>query len=299
MNWYLAAFIATVLYSLYYYALKLIGVRRLEQGRILFVQNLSLLSLAFVVLWLSGHELIVSAPLFGLAVLNSLFFVGTQVMRVRAMKSVPASLTYAVSKSGVVLVILWAWFLRAERPTFVGWIGVLLSLLALACSVWPRAAGISSAGGERRWGGGLSAAALSAALSAGTAISLKEALHGTGLAEQLSFTIVGYVTLVVAQPLVSYVSRGSWLTPSREVHVPSVGAWIVIGGVMGLLLFVAFLALASAYRTGNLVAVTLLQGNATVFATLLVWAYPGEERTWREIMALVGSGLATVAFAIG
>lgn len=223
------------------------------------------------------------------AAVNALCFVGTQASRVLAMRHLSANETYTISKAGVVLVLLWGACVRHEHPGPGAKGGIILSLLALGLFMGPRSE--KDAAGQRRTTG-ICYAALSALLSAGTAISLKQALHGSALGEQLSFTILGYALLVVLQG-----------RPAQHAVRPTFRMWR-LGIILGGILFVGFMALSAAYRSGHLIIVSMLHGNATVLATLMLWVHnpvdslAGEPRDRRQVAAVLLCVLATVAFAL-
>ncbi len=185
------------------------------------------------------------------------------------------------------LTLLWAMAFLAERPSFFGWIGILLVLLSMYLFHPPTARGLSIRESVRRLGQPASIAALATGLS----ISIYSVVDKVGV----SFVSPGiyiYLTFCVAGLLLSpfYLRRFGFLAIRNEIRI----SWRQALAV-GFMIIFAYLVVLFAMQLTQVSYIVPLRSTSILFAVLLGFEVLGEEQSRLKVLAAL-TMVAGVAF---
>lgn len=217
--------------------------------------------------WLAGGQGFVRPwGLLAVALANSLGFLVSALATIEALRELPASVTYTVTRLSTVLVVLFSLFYFRERLTSAQGAGVVLALAVIL--LFARSRG-ESAGGSGNYRRGFALALLAVLGGAAASISSKfAALH----VDKFGFMAVSY-TLSAAFSLLAK----SKLLIGRPGQRARPALWI--GLAMGLTNFVGYYALLKALAVGPLSIIAPLTSMYFVMAILLSLLFYRERLT--------------------
>jgi drug/metabolite transporter (DMT)-like permease len=283
-HWYFFSLAALLLLGTQRFLYKVAAERNCSSSltTAVFMGTVTLMSGA--VYFLSGKPPGDLSTLVGLALVNSIAFSLATVAHMEALRHLPATLTFPLTRLSILVVILFSIFYFHERLGPYQWGGVFvgLSVVAVLAGDSGRTA---KAGGSVR--AGFLFITFCVLCGAVASISSKFAAISTGKAAfmALSYLLGTFFSLGIER------MRGKGKGNSRPAEA------VKIGLLMGLLNFLGFYAFLTALSTGPLSVIALITGMHFVIAIALSVLLYRERMTLRR---MVGIGLTLVAvFLVG
>jgi drug/metabolite transporter (DMT)-like permease len=233
---------------------------------------------------LSGENIGDLSTLVFLSLLNSAAFALATVAHMEALRHLPATITFPLTRLSILVVILFSIFYFHERLGPFQWGGVLLGLSVVA--VLTREAGNAArTGGNTR--AGFFFIIVCVLCGALASISSKLAAMSTGKAAFMALSyFLGTIFSLGMEKI-----RGAGRSGEGS------GDAVRIGILMGLLNFLGFYAFLTALGTGPLSVISLITGMHFVIAILLSVLLYHERMTLRRVF---GVGLTLLAvFLVG
>jgi len=220
----------------------------------IFMATVTLLSgIAFVI---DGTRATHSAPLVAWSLVNSTTFAAATIFNIEALKRLPASVTFPMTRLTMVLVILFSLGYFGDRLHLIQWLGIgaALTMVGVLLSELRhnRTSGDQAAG--------LWFISANIACAAVSSVSCKFAALQT---DKAAFMALTYLLGTVFSLLINR----HW--PQRSTRPDQTRTALLLGLAMGILNFAGFYALLSAMETGPLSAVILITGMQFVIAIIL------------------------------
>ncbi len=223
--------------------------------------------------------------LLAVALANSLGFLVSALATIEALRELPASVTYTVTRLSTVLVVLFSLFYFRERLTPAQGAGVVLALAVIL--LFARSRG-ESAGGSGSYRRGFALALLAVLGGAVASISSKfAALH----VDKFGFMAVSYTL----SALFSLLAKNKLLT-GRPGQRTRPALWI--GLAMGLTNFAGYYALLKALAIGPLSIIAPLTSMYFVMAILLSLLFYRERLTALRTAGVVLTVLSIVLMKV-
>ncbi len=214
------------------------------------------------------------------ALVNSSSFACATIFNIEALKRLPASVTFPLTRTTIILVTLFSLIFLNETLRPFQWFGLLTAFGVVAILL--SEIKYDSKGSRQRIG--LALVTASIACSAIASISCKFAAMQTNKAAFMT------LTYLLATAFSLLINR-HWKPQSTQVR--TIGPTLIIGLIMGVLNFIGFYALLSAMETGPLSAIITITGMQFIIAILLAVIIYHEKLSSKRIFAIV-LALATV-----
>lgn len=272
-TWFYYSILALILLGTQRFLYKVTAERGYSSGltTAVFMATVSVLSTA--VYLVTGGESIDYVVLFTLALANSSAFAITTISNIEALRHLPASITFPLTRLSLVLVILVSVIYFDEQLSTQQWLGILLGfgvVLLMAKEVTHN----SSPHGNTRYG--LFFVAVCILCGAIASISSKLAAISTNTAGFMALT---YLLATIFSLLINKRWPG-------KTAINKKGA-ILLGILMGILNFFGFYAFLTALASGPLSSIALITSMHFIIAIILSVMIYHEKFTLRRIMALV------------
>jgi len=282
--WYLYSIAALLLLGAQRFLYKVAAERNCSSAltTAVFMGTVTVLSAA--VFFASGESAGSPVTLVVLSLVNAAAFALATVAHMEALRHLPATVTFPLTRLSLLVVILFSLFYFGERLVPLQWAGILLGLAVVVVLAGEAGAAVRPEGNRRT---GLLLLALCILGGALAAISSKLAAVATNKA---AFMALSYL---LATGFSSAIER-RW---GRRRPAAARGEAIRLGVAMGLLNFFGFYAFLSALETGPLSVIALITGMHFVIAIALSLLLYREKMTPRR---LLGIALTLVAvFCLG
>lgn len=214
------------------------------------------------------------------SLINSSSFACATIFNIEALKRLPASVTFPLTRTTIILVTLFSlvYFDEILRP--FQWIGLLTAFGVVVILL--SEIKYDNKGSQQSVGLAFVTAAI--ACSAVSSISCKFAAVETNKAAFMTLT---YLLATIFSLLINK----RWKPKSTQPR--AIGPTLIIGLAMGGLNFIGFYALLSAMETGPLSAIITITGMQFIIAILLAVVIYHEKMSSKRILAIV-LALATV-----
>jgi len=190
-----------------------------------------------------------------------------------------------------VLTLIWALALLGERPSGMGWAGILLVILSIYLFHPPAKGGLSFA----QTAANLASPASSAAISTGLCISLYQVIDKVGVSFVDPVPYL-YLTFTVCGMLLSpFFLRRYGLA---RIRIDASATWRQ-ALLVGFLCIFSYLLVLFAMRTVEVSYVISLRSTSIMFAVLFGFEILGEKRTNVKIIAaaIMAIGVASIAMS--
>ncbi len=207
------------------------------------------------------------------ALVNSSSFACATIFNIEALKRLPASVTFPLTRTTIILVTLFSLIFLNETLRPFQWFGLLTAFGVVAILL--SEIKYDSKGSRQRIG--LALVTASIACSAIASISCKFAAMQTNKAAFMT------LTYLLATAFSLLINR-HWKPQSTQVR--TIGPTLIIGLIMGVLNFIGFYALLSAMETGPLSAIITITGMQFIIAILLAVIIYHEKLSSKRILLL-------------
>ncbi len=214
------------------------------------------------------------------SLVNSTTFSAATIFNIEALKRLPASVTFPLTRLTMVLVILFSLSYFGDQLHLLQWIGMLAAFGVVAVLLGELRHNHLSTSQLR----GLWFIAANIGCAALSSISCKFAAMQT---DKAAFMALTYFFATIFSLLISLRWKKS---PAKGNNK----AAITLGLIMGLLNFVGFFALLNAMETGPLSAVVLITGMQFIIAILLSVLFYREQLSRPRVVAIILALLAVV-----
>lgn len=214
------------------------------------------------------------------SLVNSSTFAAATIFNIEALKRLPASVTFPLTRLTMVLVILFSLFYFGDQLHSVQWFGILSALGVILVLLSELRRNRMSSGQAR----GLSFVAANICCAALSSISCKFAAIQT---DKAAFMALTYFLATIFSLFINL----RWKVSTSAGNNKSA---ILLGLTMGLLNFVGFYALLSAMETGPLSAVILITGMQFIIAIILSVLCYREQLSKPRIAAIILAVIAVV-----
>ncbi len=278
-SWYLFSVAALLLLGTQRFLYKVVAERNCSSSltTTVFMGTVTLLS--GTIFLLSGEEVGNLSILIVMSLINSLAFTLTTVAHMEALRHLPATLTFPLTRLSLLVVILFSLVYFGERLEPLQWAGVLAGLAVIVVMAG-EARGAAHPDGNTR-----------------TGLLLIAACVLCGALASISSKLAAVATSKVAFMALSYLlATGFCLAFERKWGRKTAGGSqreaIKLGILMGLLNFFGFYAFLTALASGPLSAIALIAGMHFVIAMILSVLIYREKLTSRR---LLGIGLTLLA----
>jgi len=278
-TWYFYSILALILLGSQRFLYKVTAERGYSSGLTTSVFMATVCVLSTAVYIATNAETINYRMLITLALANSCAFAITTVSNIEALRHLPASITFPLTRLSLVLVIVVSVVHFDEHLSSRQWLGILLGFAVLILMAKEAKQGTETHGNTRY---GLLFVSLCIVCGAIASISSKLAATSTNTAGFMAITYL-FATIF------SLIINKKW--PSKAPHLNFKGA-ILIGILMGILNFFGFYAFLTALSNGPLSSIALITSMHFVIAIILSVIIYHEKITLRRGTALALTLLA-------
>ena len=280
-DWYILSIVSLLLLGTQRFLYKVAAERNCSTTftTAVFMGTVTLLS--GTVFFCSGEEPGNLSILLSLGLANSVSFALSTLAHMEALKRLPATVTFSLTRLSLVLVIIFSVVYFHEHLSAMQWLGVCLGLTVIVVLTRGERTGGLPKGASRT---GLLYVALCIVCGAVAAISSKMAAVSTS---KSAFMALSYL-LGTGFSLVLERKKGE----QRTAGLPKEA--IIIGTVMGVLNFLGFYALLTALSMGPLAIIAPLTGMHFVIAIVLSVVIYHEKLTARRVAGIVLTLLTVV-----
>jgi uncharacterized membrane protein len=301
-GWFGCGIIATLLYGLFFFSLKIAAMHNAKLVHMTVCQNGAVVVCTIIAILVSHSSVCFHWSLVSLAAANATMFIGTQVARTLAMRHLSEAIVFPLSRLSLVGVALWSVCFLNEKIKVSDAIGMALCLVTLILLI-PQGFTMQREMNQR-WRG-LFLVCLAALFGAVATIVLKHAVlldisdNGFRTNANLSIMLHGYMILLLFGPVVTEaLSRidGHASTPLNRSHNVSLMSCL-LGIISGTVLFIGFLFLLRALA-GPLTIVSFMHSNAIIVPVVLGRIIYRSKVSLRMWLGVLSSTMATIAFAM-
>lgn len=278
-TWYSYSILALILLGSQRFLYKVTAERGHSSGltTAVFMATVCLLSTAVYVA--TGGEIVNYRVLITLALANSCAFAITTVSNIEALRHLPTSITFPLTRLSLVVVIVVSLAYFGEQLSHQQWLGILLGFVVVFIMAKEAKQDTTPHGNSRY---GLFFVAVCVVCGAITSVSSKLAAVSTNTAGFMALTYL-FATIF------SLLINKKW--PSKNPTSSHNGA-IILGILMGILNFFGFYAFLTALANGPLSSIALITSMHFVIAIILSVVIYREKITLRRGTALALTLLA-------
>lgn len=278
-SWYLFSVAALLLLGSQRFLYKVVAERNCSSSLTTTVFMGTVCLLSGVVFHVSGDEVGSLSILIVMSLVNSLAFSVATVAHMEALRHLPATLTFPLTRLSILVVIFFSLAYFGERLDPLQWAGVLAGLAVIVVMAGEARGAVRPDGNTRT---GLLLIATCVLCGALASISSKLAAIATS---KTAFMALSYLLATGF----SLAIESKW---GKRRATDSRGEAVKLGILMGLLNFFGFYAFLSALASGPLSAIALITGMHFVIAMILSVLVYREKITSRR---LLGIGLTLLA----
>lgn len=253
-TWYLYSILALVLLGTQRFLYKVTAERGCNSAltTTVFMATVTLLSSA--VYLVSGHTTTDYATLFTLALANSLAFAISTMANIEALRHIPASITFPLTRLSIVLVLVYSIIVFNEQLTPIQWLGMTLSFLVVVILGQDAKKGQQQTNSIKH--NGFWFVGVCILCGAVASISSKLAAVAT---DKAGFIAISYLLGTIF----SWLINKRWGGKQSTAHKKEA---LLLGISMGVLNFLGFYAFLVALSSGPLSAIALITGMHFVIA---------------------------------
>ncbi|NPA44592.1 MAG: EamA family transporter, partial [Chlorobi bacterium] len=128
IDWFTYTIIFTILYGAINFMYKLAAHYNLSSHKIVKVSAITVAIISLSVVLLTKSPFTNFKMILFFAFINSAFFGLGSIVKIQALKYIPSSFAFPITKLNSVLLIIYAIFLFNDRPTMLQWIGIGISI---------------------------------------------------------------------------------------------------------------------------------------------------------------------------
>jgi drug/metabolite transporter (DMT)-like permease len=285
-SWFVYSLISVILYGGIDFMYKAAAHYNCSAARILNISAISvaLLSLAFV--FATNSRFVNTKFLILFAVINSSFFAVGSIAKIKALKRIPSSYAFPITKLNSVFLVLYSLILFNDNPTAMQWIGIVISLsipIYLGFSMKKN----SEKSGNFEFGGLLFA--IGAALS--TSVSMLTGKYASESVPKINYMFVSYSLVVIYTFLINK------LRPEQKEKTPFKFSdkTFLFGTGIGILNFAGYYFVLMAFSSGPLSLIQGVASNSFVISVLLSVIIFKEKFTLKNAI-IVALALISIVF---
>lgn len=280
-TWYCYSILALILLGSQRFLYKVTAERGYSTGLTTAVFMATVCVLSTIVYVATDGKIVNYHVLITLALANSCAFAITTVSNIEALRHLPASITFPLTRLSLVMVILVSVFYFGEQLTSLQWLGIILGFSVVILMAKEVKQDTTTHGNSRY---GLFFIGVCILCGAVASISSKLAAVSTNTAGFMALTYL-FATFF------SLLINKKWPTKNSASKNKEL---ILIGILMGILNFFGFYAFLKALSTGPLASIALITSMHFVIAIILSVLIYHEKITCRRSTALALTLLAII-----
>ena len=279
-KWFVYTIAATIIYGVINFTYKVAAEHNLSSPKIVNRSATTISILSFAIILVTQSEFTNLQQLLLFAVINSTFFGLGSIVKIKALKYIPSSFVFPITKVNSAFLIIYALILFNEKPTATQWTGIFISFLILAyisINIKKEKTDVKDKKQQRL---GLLFALL-AAFS--TSISMLAGKFASTEVPKLNFIFVSYTLVMLYTFVINKVVYRKVAKPSKLVRKKV----LLFGVVIGILNFIGYFFVLSAFETGPLSLIQGISSNSFIIPIILSIIVFHEKFTYKNAIIVI------------
>ena len=278
-TWYIYAILATVSYGFFNFLYKVAAQHKLNSSSLVKISSGFVFIFSAVSIYIQKVDFFNTGLLIILAVSNSLLFFTASLSKLEALKNVPSYIAFPVAKFNATVAVILSLIIFSESPSITQWIGIL-------CTIFIFMLLSDSKGGKegmkKNMKLGIFLSLISAFATGITAIIGKfAALY---VAKEYYMTI-SYLLVFMYSGISVQMETNNGKEPKDQK--PDNKKLYLIGFLIGLLNFIGYYLLLSAYKTGNVSLIQPIFSTSIVIPIMLSTVFFKEKMNTKQLIAVI------------
>lgn len=270
---------------------KVSAVHKCQAHLIINRSAMTVSALALTMVVASGSEFTNVWQILGFALLNSTFFGLGSIAKIKSLERISSSLAFPVTKLNALFLIIYALVLFNEMPNVYQWIGIGISMTMLAyisLNIKDKSNSASETPDPKKqlWGLGF---ALMAAF--GTSLSMLTGKFASTQVPKLNYIFFSYSMLMVTTAILN---RTVYKAKSRSEDRQVKKKTNLFGFVIGILSFVGYYLVLSAFEKGPLSVIQGISSNSFVIPIVLSIIIFREKLNYKKAIVVLLAVLSIV-----
>ncbi len=279
MNWSHYALLAALAYGVLNFLYKVAAQRGLSGSRLVNKAALTVVLWSTILLWWGDHSLADWKTILIYAFFNSSFFVLNAVSKVRALKNIPTSYFFTLSKMSLIIVLILSLTVLGEMPAPKQW-GGILCIFAIIFLV------AADSRKDKRDIVNLKQGLIFAGLVAiGNGFSVFVGKLASTAVDRMAYIFFSYIITATYTGTMSRVGKAP-----RHEHLMT----YILGALIGTLNFWGYVGVLKAFSTGPLSLVQSLSSIAIIIPILLSVLFLKESFNIKKFFMIVLALAATL-----
>ncbi len=280
MNWFLFTISATIIYGIINFMYKVAAVHKLPSYKIVNRSALTVSLLSLIIIIITKSEFANFKQILFFALINSTFFGLGSIVKIQSLKKIPSSFAFPITKLNAAFLIIYALIIFNDKPSVNQWIGIFISFAILAYISFNIQREKLGTRDKRTQRIGILLALL-AAFS--TSISMLAGKFASTEVPKLNFIFVSYslvaiYTFVINKTIFKKVQKSSKKTNKKI---------ILFGTIIGILNFVGYFCMLSAFAMGKLSLIQGITSNSFIIPIILAIIVFKEKFTYKSAIVVI------------
>ncbi len=281
-SWFFFTITATIIYGVINFMYKVAAEHNSPSRLIVNISagSISIISLTFILIF--NYQFINLKWILIFAAINSSFFALGSVAKISALKKIPTSYTFPITKLNSILLIIYGLFLFNESPKTTQWIGIIISIgMLIYISLSSKSGKIEipkfSKNNQEFIGILL---ALTAAVS--TSFSMLTGKYASSEVPKMNYIFVSYSMVFIYTTII-----GKIIKTKKKPKVGNIKKTILFGIIIGILNFTGYLCVLNAFETGPLTLIQGISSNSFVIPIILSIIVFKEKFGWKNFIVVI------------
>jgi len=285
IEWFTLAIMFTVIYGGINFLYKLSAHHNLSSHKIVNVSAITVSIISLTIILITESSFSNFKMILFFALINSAFFGLGSIVKILALKHIPTSFAFPITKLNSVLLIIYAFFLFNDRPSPLQWTGIGISIFVLAYISF----NVKSENKKKLKNKKQTIGLLFAILAAfSTSISMLAGKYASTEVPKLNYMFISYSLVAFYTFAINkFIQRNAVTRTSNNRK-----KILKFGIIIGVLNFAGYYLILSAFAKGPLSLIQGISSNAFIIPVLLSVIFLKEKFTYKNAIVLILSILS-------
>lgn len=280
IDWFVFTIASTIIYGLINFMYKIAAVHKLSSPGIVNVSATTISIGSLIIILITGSKFINFSQILFFAVINSAFFALGSISKIKALKFIPSSFAFPITKMNSVFLVIYAFILFNDKITFNQGIGILISFSILAYISINVKNEKSEIKDKRKQIIGLLLALL-AAFS--TSISMLTGKYASTEVPKLNYIFISYTFVMIYTTLINKFITQKKERPNKIIKKKT----ILFGIIIGILNFSGYFMVLKAFAIGPLSLIQGISSNSFIIPVILSVIVFKEKFTYKNLIVII------------
>jgi len=242
--------------------------------------SISLISFIFILVF--NYQFLNLKWILIFATINSSFFALGSVAKITALKKIPTSYAFPITKLNSILLIIYGLFLFEESPKTTQWIGIIISVAMLIYISLSNKSGKIEIPKFSKNNQEFIGILLALVAAVATSFSMLAGKYASSEVPKMNYIFVSYSMVFIYTTII-----GKFFKNKKKNKDTNIKKTIWFGIMIGVLNFVGYLCVLYAFETGPLTLIQGISSNSFVIPIILSIIVFKEKFGWKNFIVVV------------